>query len=177
CALSSGRHMFLDHRHSVPLPEALEEPEPSFEHYGREQIPLITLPGVSGSLIAGSAFGVISAVHTLSPLFYAHLEMQPGARVEVPDEYPERAAYIVSGAVEWGGRAYEAKTMLVFPQGAPVALTAPGRGTVMTLAGEAVGPRHIWWTFVSSRKERIEEAKAAWAAGRMPLPTLDSTEW
>jgi len=161
----------------VALPDAVEETEPAFEHYGREQIPTITLPAVSGSLIAGAAFGATSAVRTLSPLFYAHLELKPGARVELPDEYPERAAYIVSGAVEWGGKVHEAKTMLVFPEGAPVALSAPGRATVMVLGGEPVGPRHIWWNFVSSRKDRIEEAKADWAAGRMPLPTLDSSEW
>jgi len=161
----------------VALPDAVEETEPAFEHYGREQIPTITLPAVSGSLIAGAAFGATSAVRTLSPLFYAHLELKPGARVELPDEYPERAAYIVSGAVEWGGKVHEAKTMLVFPEGAPVALSAPGRATVMVLGGEPVGPRHIWWNFVSSRKDRIEEAKADWAAGRTPLPTLDSAEW
>jgi hypothetical protein len=161
----------------VALPEELEETEPGFEHYGRERIPGIALPGVTGSLIAGAAFGVTSAVRTLSPLFYAHLEMEQGARVEMPMGYSERAAYVVSGAVDWNGRAIEGKTMLVLPgSGSPV-LIARQPSTVMLLGGDPVGPRHVWWNFVSSRRERIEQAKADWAAGRIPLPRADAAEW
>ncbi|HTN48101.1 MAG TPA: pirin family protein [Burkholderiaceae bacterium] len=160
----------------VALPTDKEEIEPAFEHYGRADIPAIALPGVTGSMIAGSAFGASSSVRTLSPLFYAHLQLQPGARVELPDEYSERGAYVVSGAVEWGGRGYASKTMLVFAGGSAVALTATARSTVMVLGGEPVGPRHIWWNFVSSRKERIEQAKADWSARRIPLPPTDSDE-
>jgi redox-sensitive bicupin YhaK (pirin superfamily) len=161
----------------VALPEANEESEPTFEHYARDDIPAIALPGVTGSVIAGSAFGVSSAVRTHSPLFYAHLQLQPDARIELPDEYAERAVYIVSGAIQWSGRDYESKTMLVFAEGSPIALTAKARSTIVILGGEPVGQRHIWWNFVSSRKERIEQAKADWSAGRIALPVADADEF
>jgi redox-sensitive bicupin YhaK (pirin superfamily) len=161
----------------VALPEAHEEDAPNFEHYGRDEIPSIEIAAGQGRLIAGTAFGRTSTVRTHSPLFYAHLDLPSGARVEVPGGYPERAAYVVSGAVEWGGQSYGPKTMLVFPVRAAPVLTAPVASTVMLLGGEPVGPRHIWWNFVSSRRDRIEQAKADWAAGRIPLPTADAREW
>jgi len=161
----------------VALPEAHEEDAPKFEHYGRDEIPSIELAAGQGRLIAGTAFGKTSTVRTHSPLFYLHLELPSGARVEVPGGYAERAAYVVSGAVEWGGQTYGPKTMLVFPVSAQPVLTAPVASTVMLLGGEPVGPRHIWWNFVSSRRERIEQAKADWTSGRIPLPTADAQEW
>ncbi len=161
----------------VALPEAQEEVAPKFEHYGRAEIPSIELAAGQGRLIAGTAFGKTSTVRTHSPLFYLHLELPSGARVEVPGGYAERAAYVVSGAVEWGGQTYGPKTMLVFPVSAQPVLTAPVASTVMLLGGEPVGPRHIWWNFVSSRRERIEQAKADWTSGRIPLPTADAQEW
>jgi redox-sensitive bicupin YhaK (pirin superfamily) len=161
----------------IALPAEHEDTEPAFEHYGREQIPRIMLPGVSGSLIAGAVFGVTSAVRTLSPLFYAHLQLEQGARVEMPKGHPERAAYVVDGAVESGGQAIAAKTMWVFPASGSQGLTALRPSTVMILGGDPVGPRHIWWNFVSSRRERIEQAKSDWAAGRIPLPRGDAAEW
>jgi len=161
----------------VALPEAHEEDAPKFEHYGRDEIPSIELAAGQGRLIAGTAFGKTSTVRTHSPHFYLHLELPSGARVEVPGGYAERAAYVVSGAVEWGGQTYGPKTMLVFPVSAQPVLTAPVASTVMLLGGEPVGPRHIWWNFVSSRRERIEQAKADWTSGRIPLPTADAQEW
>jgi len=161
----------------VALPEANEEDPAAFEHYAQTDIPSIDLPGGRGRLIAGTAFGVSSTVRTHSPLFYAHVELAAGGRVEVPAGYPERAAYVVSGAVEWGGRTYDAKTMVVFPPGGSPVLTAPAASTVMLLGGEPVGPRHIWWNFVSSRRDRIEQAKDDWTAGRIALPVGDAGEW
>jgi len=161
----------------VALPEAHEEDAPTFEHYGREEIPSIELDAGQGRLIAGTAFGKTSTVRTHSPLFYAHLELPMRARIEIPGGYPERAAYVVSGAVEWGGQTYGPKTMLVFPVRALPVLSAPVASTVMLLGGEPVGPRHIWWNFVSSRRERIEQAKADWTSGRIPLPAADAQEW
>jgi redox-sensitive bicupin YhaK (pirin superfamily) len=161
----------------VALPESHEEDAPNFEHYGRDEIPAVEIAAGQGRLIAGTAFGKTSSVRTHSPLFYAHLDLPIGARVEVPGGYPERAAYVVSGAVEWGGQTYGPKTMLVFPVRAAPVLTAPVASTVMLLGGEPVGPRHIWWNFVSSRRDRIEQAKVDWAAGRIPLPTADAREW
>jgi redox-sensitive bicupin YhaK (pirin superfamily) len=160
----------------VALPDAHEEDEPSFEHYGRDRIPRIELAGCSGRLIAGAAFGATSEVKTHSPLFYAHLELQAGARVEVPGGYPERAAYAVSGAIAIDGVAYGAKTMIVFGSAASPILRASEASTVMILGGEAVGERHIWWNFVSSRRERIEQAKLDWTQDRIALPPADALE-
>ena len=127
-------------------------------------------------LIAGSAFGATSSVRTHSPLFYAHLELEAGARVEMPGRYSESAAYVVSGSVEAAGRVVNARTMVVFSAASVPVLSALESSTLMLLGGEPVGPRHVWWNFVSSRKERIEQAKRDWADGRFVLPPGDSVE-
>ena len=160
----------------VALPDGHEEDEPSFEHYAGEQLPLIEDAGVRARLIAGSAFGATSGVRVHSPLFYAHLEMQAGSRAELSSTYPERAAYVVSGSVEVAGTTVGAKLMIVFVEGSTPVLKACERSTVMVLGGEPVGPRHVWWNFVSSSRERIEQAKHDWTAGRFELPPADYLE-
>ena len=112
-----------------------------------------------------------------SPLFYIHWELAAGASAELPAEYPERAAYVVAGSVEVDGRVFGAGRMLVFAAGLTVPFTAVTPATVMLLGGEPLGPRFIEWNFVSSSRERIEQAKADWRAGRMKLPDLDSGEF
>src|SRR6185295_19585854 len=102
-----------------------------------------------------------------SPLFYAHVELAHGTSIEVPDGVPERAAYVVTGSMESEGRTFHDGQLLVFKPGGQPALTAEGETTLMLLGGEPVGLRHIEWNFVSSSKDRIEQAKADWRAGRM----------
>jgi redox-sensitive bicupin YhaK (pirin superfamily) len=160
----------------VALPDGHEEDEPSFEHYAGERLPIVEDDGVVARLIAGSAFGAASGVRVHSPLFYAHLDLQAGARVELPSEYAERAAYLVSGSVEVAGRAVDARSMTVFAAGSAPVLQARERSTVMLLGGEPVGLRHVWWNFVSSSKERIEQAKQDWTTGRFALPPGDDRE-
>jgi redox-sensitive bicupin YhaK (pirin superfamily) len=160
----------------VALPDGHEEDEPSFEHYAGERLPIVEDDGVVARLIAGSAFGAASGVRAHSPLFYAHLDLQAGARVELPSEYAERAAYLVSGSVEVAGRAVDARSMTVFAAGSAPVLQARERSTVMLLGGEPVGLRHVWWNFVSSSKERIEQAKQDWTTGRFALPPGDDRE-
>ena len=100
------------------------------------------------------------------------------AWVALPDDYPERAAYVVRGSIEADGSCHDEGTMLVFQPGKPAELQATcGPALLMLLGGEPVGPRFIEWNFVSSSKERIEQAKADWRAGRMKLPDLDHHEW
>ena len=111
-----------------------------------------------------------------SPLFYVHCELAPGARIELPRDYPERAVYVASGAVEADGRSFDEGRLLVFAPGA-AALAAATPATVLLLGGEPVGPRFIEWNFVSSSRARIEQAKADWRAGRMKLPDFDSDEF
>ncbi len=157
----------------VALPAALEETDPSFSHHGSDALPIVRDAGLSARLIAGEAFGAKAGVRTHSPMFYLHMELAAGTRTQLPAEYPERAAYVAAGAVEVGGRRFESGQLLVFTPGVPATLRADTPATVMLLGGETLGPRFIEWNFVSSSKERIEQAKADWRAGRMKLPDLD----
>jgi redox-sensitive bicupin YhaK (pirin superfamily) len=161
----------------VALPREEEETEPAFAHHGAGDLPIQQSDGLWARLIAGAAFGARARVKTHSPMFYVHCRMEAGARAELPAEYPERAAYVVTGAVEVAGRTVGAGEMLVFTAGKPVLFTAPAAATVMLLGGEPVGERFIEWNFVSSSKERIEQAKADWRAGRMKLPDFDNGEF
>jgi redox-sensitive bicupin YhaK (pirin superfamily) len=161
----------------VALPESAEEAEPAFAHHAAADLPTYEGHGLWARLVAGEAFGAAAKVKTHSPLFYVHWKLQPGAQGELPDEYPERAAFVASGAVQVEGRTHGPGQMLVFAPGAPVTFTAKEASHVMLLGGEPVGPRFIEWNFVSSRKERIEQAKADWRAGRMKLPDLDHDEF
>ncbi|EGY01911.1 pirin-related protein [Nitrospirillum viridazoti Y2] len=161
----------------VALPEADEETDPSFDHYGVDDLPTYEHGGLWARLVAGEAFGAKAGVKTHSPLFYVHWVLQPGTKAQLPAEYPERAAYVAVGSVEVEGRTVEAGHMLVFTPGQPVLFTAITPAVVMLLGGEPLGDRYIDWNFVSSRKERIEQAKADWRAGRMKLPDLDDKEF
>src|SRR5690242_206318 len=161
----------------VALPHQDEETTPEFAHYGRSELPIFEDGGLSMRLIAGAAFGVKSPVKTHSPLFYVHWMLAPGAIAELPKDYSERAAYIVSGQVEAEGQVFEAGQMLVFAQGAVAAVRAVTQTVVMGLGGEPLGERYIEWNFVSSSHERIEQAKADWRAGRMKLPDFDHGEF
>jgi redox-sensitive bicupin YhaK (pirin superfamily) len=161
----------------VALPEADEETEPVFAHHEAADLPTYESGGLWARLVAGEAFGAQANVRTHSPLFYVHWKLAAGAQAQLPDEYPERAAFVASGAVDVDGRVYRTGQMLVFAPGAPVLFTANEASHVMLLGGEPLGRRFIEWNFVSSRKDRIEQAKADWRAGRMKLPDLDRDEF
>jgi len=161
----------------VALPEADEESAPAFAHHGPADLPTHVEPGLWARLIAGEAFGAKADVKTHSPLFYAHWALQAGAKAELPAQYPERAAFVVTGEVEVLGRRFAGGQMLVFAKGDPVPFTALSPAIVMLLGGEPVGERFIEWNFVSSSKARIEQAKADWRAGRMKLPDHDNQEF
>ena len=161
----------------VALPEKDEETAPGFFHHGQEDLPTYQDGGMWARLIAGEVMGAKSKVKTHSPMFYAHWALNAGAQAGLPAHYPERAAYIVSGDVEVDNRAYGAGHMLIFDEGQPVVFTAITPAVLMLLGGEPLGPRFIEWNFVSSSKERIDQAKADWRAGRMKLPDLDNSEF
>jgi redox-sensitive bicupin YhaK (pirin superfamily) len=128
-------------------------------------------------LIAGEAFGLTNEVKTKSPLFYAHVVLQPGTRFSLPQGHSERGAYVAKGSVEVNGHTYSVGQLLVFTSGVDPVITAIDTCTLMVLGGEPLGERFIWWNFVSSRRERIEQAKADWQAGRIPLPPNDNAEF
>ena len=161
----------------VALPAEAEEIEPAFEHYGRDDLPVLKDTGWQARLIAGDLLGARSAVRTQSPLLYAHIELAAGARFVVPDAATERALFIARGAVEVGGQPYSVAQMLVLAPRATPVVEAREPTTLMLLGGEPVGPRYIWWNFVTSRRERIEQAKAEWQARCIPLPVGDAEEW
>jgi redox-sensitive bicupin YhaK (pirin superfamily) len=161
----------------VALPEGDEETTPSFAHHAGDDLPVHQDRGLWLRLLAGEVFGSRSAVRTHSPLFYVHAALQPGARLELPRQYAERALYLVSGAVEAGGRVIDPLRMAVFADGAETVIEALAPTVLMLLGGDPVGERFIEWNFVSSSHQRIEQAKADWRAGRMKLPDLDNAEF
>ena len=161
----------------IALPNEHEETEPSFAHYDGDELPIIEEAGASLRVIAGEAYGVKAAVDVYSPLFYVHCDLQAGSEVLLPRDYAERAAYVVTGAVEIGNDHISTGEMAVLSPGAEIRLKALVPAHVMLLGGEPIGPRFIEWNFVSSSKDRIEQAKADWRAGRMKLPDLDRDEF
>jgi redox-sensitive bicupin YhaK (pirin superfamily) len=161
----------------VALPEGDEETEPTFAHHESADLPVHRDGGVWLRVLAGEAFGLRAAVKTQSPLFYVHVALEAGARIALPHEHAERAAYVISGAVEADHQMLGARQMAVFGGGAEAVLQARAPSVLMLLGGAPIGPRFIEWNFVSSSKERIAQAKADWKAGRMKLPDADKEEY
>jgi redox-sensitive bicupin YhaK (pirin superfamily) len=128
-------------------------------------------------LIAGQAFGLSNDVKTHSPLFYLHVELKRGTKFGLPFGHTERGIYIVKGTLEFAGRFYTSGQMLVFTKGSEPVVMATDDTVLMMLGGEPLGERFIWWNFVSSRKDRIEQAKADWKEGRIILPPNDNKEF
>ena len=151
----------------VALPAQHEETAPAFRHYPASALPVVESEGKSVRIVAGALFGQRSPVETLSELFYAAATLAPGAVLPLDVEHEERAAFLLEGTVEIDGRAFTPGRMLVFAPGRPVTLRAAAAARLLLLGGAPLdGPRHIWWNFVSSRKERIEQAKDDWQQGR-----------
>jgi redox-sensitive bicupin YhaK (pirin superfamily) len=161
----------------VALPAADEETDPAFAHHGPADLPTYEGGGLWARLIAGEAFGAKANVKTHSPMFYVHWRLGAGAKAQLGAEYSERAAYVVAGEVEVDGQTLSQGQMAVFSGREAAVFTARTAAIVMLLGGEPIGERFIEWNFVSSSKERIDQAKADWRAGRMKLPDLDSGEF
>lgn len=161
----------------VALPTEAEETDPAFAHHGPDDLPTYEGQGLWARLIAGKAFGAEAKVKVHSPMFYVHWALDAGATAQLPAEYPERAAYVAQGIVEIDGRQINEGQMAVFAPGQPVVVKALTNAIVMLLGGEPVGERFIEWNFVASSKDRIDQAKADWRAGRMKLPDADDQEF
>jgi len=158
----------------VALPQKDEEAAPSFNNYGAADLPIFTDTGIWMRLIAGEAYGLKNGVKTHSPLFYLHVVLQAGARLGLPTGHAERGFYIAKGRVRVNGQDHVAGQLLVFTKTAEPLIIAQEPSTLMLLGGEPVGDRYIWWNFVSSSRERIEQAKADWKEGRILLPPNDN---
>ncbi len=167
----------------LALPEADEEMDPMFEHHGKETLPVIEDRGVSLRLILGNAYGETAPATMFSETFYADVTLEAGARLPLPDNHEDRGIYIVDGSISIAGQNFEAAQMMVFRPGDRITIAAGERGARLMVLGGATlsGPRYIWWNFVASSRERIEEAKAEWRAqnwgkGRFDLPANDREE-
>ena len=161
----------------IALPQAHEETEPSFQHFDAASLPLIEDGGVKARVIAGSAFGRTSPVGMLSEWLYAEVVLAAGASAPLDPDQEERAIYVADGEVDIAGDRFEAPRLLVFRPGDRITVRALRDARLMFLGGAALeGPRYIWWNFVSSRKERIEQAKEDWKTGRF-APVPNETEF
>jgi redox-sensitive bicupin YhaK (pirin superfamily) len=160
----------------LALPQADEEMAPSFTHHEGDELPAWSAPGLAGRLVAGTAHGLSAGVPVRSPTLYVHLELAAGTSAELPDGHAERAVFVVSGAVEIDGAACGPGQMaLLDPRAQRLHARVPS--VVIVLGGEPLGERHLFWNFVSSSRERIEQAKADWREGRMKLPDADHDEF
>ena len=147
----------------VALPREFEETDPAFVHYGGAVLPEGEASGQRLKVLAGSIAGLTSPVATHSELFYGDVSLAAGAKFRLETAYEERAAYIIEGALEIAGTAFEQGRLMAFGKAAEIVLTALKPARFVVLGGAPMdGPRHIFWNFVSSRKERIEQAKADW---------------
>jgi len=174
-ARMNGAHMY-GIQAWVALPNEAEETDPGFWHHPAASLPVWNEAGLKGRLIAGSAEGMDAGVNVRSPMFYMHWDMEKGVRRKVTSEYTERAVYVASDAADVAGQKIGAGQMAVLGKG-DVIVTADEASTVMVLGGEPIGERFIFWNFVSSSKERLEQAKEDWKQGRMKLPDGDDQEF
>lgn len=153
----------------IALPIGQEEVAPSFQHFDAARLPMVDEPGWRARVIAGSAYGQTSPVSTLFDWFYVELVLEEHAVAPLDPDYEDRAVYVVEGEVEIGGERFEGPRLLVFRPGDRIDIHAVRASRVMLLGGATMeGPRHIWWNFVSSSRERIEQAKEDWRTGRFP---------
>jgi redox-sensitive bicupin YhaK (pirin superfamily) len=162
----------------IALPTTLEETEPEFHHHPAHTLPALELGGAQLRVLAGTAYGQTSPVHTFSPLFYIDAVLPDGCELAVPNEYEERAAYVVQGAITCGADRAERGRMLVFTPGRDVVLRAAADARIVLIGGAPLdGKRHIFWNFVSSSTERIERAKQDWKDGRFAKVPGDELEF
>ncbi|WP_306752061.1 pirin family protein [Paracoccus actinidiae] len=167
----------------LALPDRDEDMAPLFEHHGKEALPMIEDEGISVRLILGDAYGAKAPAWMYSDTFYADVTLQAGRRMPLPDNHEDRGIYVVEGSILVAGQEFEAGRMMVFRPGDRITVAAGERGARLMILGGATfpGPRYIWWNFVASSRERIEEAKAAWreerwGEGRFDLPPGDRDE-
>ena len=168
----------------VALPEDHEERVASFEHHTEAALPFLEGEGKRLRLIMGRGWGETAPVSTFTDMFYADVVLEAGALLPLPRDHEDRGVYVTSGSVEVAGEAFEAGRMMVFRPGDEITIKAGEQGArLMALGGETLnGPRHIWWNFVASSREKIDAAKEAWASGdwehgRFQLPPGDDAEF
>lgn len=162
----------------VALPLTDEEIEPSFQHCAASDLPVLESEKVHLRVLAGNAYDHASPVRVLSPLFYVSATIKDSGELALPDDHDERAAYVVSGEIECEGERFREGTMIIFAKGVSGSIRSIGESKVMLLGGAPLeGKRYIWWNFVSSSEERIEQAKRDWKEKKFPLVPGDEEEF
>lgn len=162
----------------VALPKAHEEVDPGFTHLGSDALPTIEGEGKRVRVIAGTMWGRTSPLATYSEAIYADAILDTGALLPIPAEHEERAVYVAEGSVSVAGDRFDCGRLLILRPGDGITVEALSNARVLVLGGEPMdGPRFIWWNFVSSSKERIEDAKADWKAGRFAIVPGDAEEF
>jgi hypothetical protein len=162
----------------VALPAAKEETEAGFAHHEVAEFPVVSDNGKNVRVVVGSLYGATSPVPVLHETFFADVHLTAGDTLPLDAHHEERALYVLDGTIEIAGDRFERGRLLVFRPGDTVTVNAASNAHFVLLGGAAMdGPRHIWWNFVSSRKERIEEAKAEWKAGRFGTVPGDEIEF
>ncbi len=162
----------------MALPKEAEEMAPAFAHHGLAELPRIEGEGKRVRLVLGEAFGRRSPVEFPHPALYAEAVLAPGAVLPLDPHYDERAVYIASGEIDIAGQRFEQGRLLVFRPGDRISILALSQARLMVLGGEPMdGPRHIWWNFVSSSRDRIEAAKADWKQKRFDTVPGDEAEF
>jgi redox-sensitive bicupin YhaK (pirin superfamily) len=162
----------------IALPQDREEMVPLFEHFDAGLLPEVKDNGVRARVIAGSAFGRNSPVGMVSEWFYVEVQLDADASAPLDANHEERAIYVTEGEVEIAGDKFEAPQLLVFRPGDRITVKAIRPSRLMFLGGSALeGPRYLLWNFVSSRKERIEQAKEEWKSGKFALIPGDDKEF
>lgn len=183
-ATRSGPHNLFGIQTWVALPDDHEEIDAAFEHHGKDALPLLESDGKKVRLIIGNAYGERAPVKTFSDMFYADAVLEAGALLPLPDNHEDRGIYVVNGSVEVSSDVFESGRMMVFRPGDKITVRAGALGArLILLGGDTLnGPRYIWWNFVASSQEKIDQAKQAWAQGdwergRFQLPPGDTDEF
>jgi redox-sensitive bicupin YhaK (pirin superfamily) len=160
------------------LPQSHEEQAPAFAHHGADDLPRITGEGKRVRVVMGRAYGATSPVVFPHESLFAEAVLAPGAVLPLDPDYDERAIYVASGEIDIAGDKFGEGRLLVFKPGDRISILALAQSRLMLLGGEPMdGPRHIWWNFVASSKERIEQAKEDWRAKRFALVPGDEKEF
>jgi hypothetical protein len=162
----------------VGLPAEKEEMEAGFVHHDTAEFPMIEENGKSVRVVVGSLYGAKSPVPTVHETIFGDVYLKAGSVVPLDADHEERAVYVIDGTVDIAGDRFDGGRLLVFKQGDKASITAVTDAHFVILGGAPMdGPRHIWWNFVSSRKERIEQAKADWKAGHFDKVPGDEIEF
>ena len=162
----------------VGLPAAKEEMDPGFAHHATSEFPMVTDTGKSVRVVVGSLYGTKSPVPTVHETIFGDVHLSAGASLPLDADHEERAVYVIKGTIDIAGDKFEPGRLLVFKRGDRITITAATDAHFVIVGGAPMdGPRHIWWNFVSSRKERIEQAKADWTAGHFDKVPGDEIEF